>query len=422
MKFTNVFFIVEIACIFLYDYFIFLFTKDYTRFIRNVSTNLSKKNILYVKLFQAISLNNNLIDETINAELLKFTDSVPYTNEDVDEKLLKEISQTFSLQKFTSPINSGMISLVYKTKKWDNDIIIKIKRRNIHKKFEDAIEKLLFFIDLIAFFPHLNKFDIPNVVRENIILLREQLDFHKEVENTKEMAKNCVNLKYIRIPHIYENVTRLFPNAIMMDFIKGEHITKLTPDDFDEYAKLVIKYGVVSIVNNSATHGDLHAGNIIFIKNKTNPVYQLGLIDFGIVTRIDKDMTLFFLDILSNLFINSSTILAEKFLNGIICPKNVFEKMDKKILVEEASMIIDEILHGTKNASQVQIYDFIKKFNRYLKTRNLNNLYINQAFVKLQMALAMSQGVGLHLCKNDYMPLANTVFNELFHTDLNISE
>ena len=410
----------DITYIFLYDYFVFLCDGNYKQFIKNVANDLSKRNILYVKLFQAISLNNNLIDETTNAELLKFTDAVPYSEKDIDNELLDELIKTFSLEGERVPINSGMISLVYKMKR-PEDVIIKIKRKNIDKQFDDSIENLLFFVNIITLFPQFREFDIPNVIRKNIILLREQLDFRNEVENTKEMAKNCINLKYIKIPNVCENTTRLFPNAIMMEFINGKHITKLTNDEFDEYAKLVIKYGVVSIVNNSSTHGDLHAGNIIFIKNQTKPVYQLGLIDFGIVTRIDEDMTRLFLDILSNLNVYPSHLLAEKILNAIISPKKVFETIpneNKQMLIDEAVVIVEETLHGRKSASQIKIYDFIKKFNHYLNNCNMKNLYINDEFVKLQMALAMSQGVGLHLCKNDYIPLANTVLNELFHRDL----
>ena len=417
----NVLFMFDITSIFLYDYFVFLFDKDYKRFIKTLATDLSKRNIFYVKLFQAISLNNKFIDETTNMELLTFTDNVPYTDNDVNLELLEEISQTFNLSGEGIPINSGMISLVYKMKRYDEDVIIKIKRKNIDKRFEDSMENLLFFLYIIALFPELSHFDIPNIIHKNIILLKEQLDFCKEVMNAKEMAKNCTKLKYIKIPYVYENVTELFSNAIMMEYIKGEHITKLSNDDFDEYAKLVIKYGIVSIINNSVTHGDLHAGNIIFIKNNVKPFYQVGLIDFGIVTRIDEDMTHMFLDILSNLNIYPSKLLAEKILNAIILPKKVFESIpveNKKTLIDETIFIINETLYGSKNVNQTKIYDFMKKFNHFLNNLNIKNLYINDEFVKLQMALAMSQGVGLHLCKNDYMPLANKVLNELFHKDL----
>jgi hypothetical protein len=62
----------------------------------------------------------------------------------------------------------------------------------------------------------------------------------------------------------------------------------------------------------------------------------------------------------------------------------------------------------------------MKKFNEYLNGNNLRSfgLYVSDDFVKFQMALAMSQGVSLCLCRNDYMPFANKVLNDLFHSDL----
>jgi predicted unusual protein kinase regulating ubiquinone biosynthesis (AarF/ABC1/UbiB family) len=422
----NIVFIIEIAADFLYEYVSFLIKQNYKEFIRNVASNLSQKNILYVKMFQAISLNNNLIDGAMNAELLKYTDSAPYTDDDFDSALFEEIQRKYYLtpENDTVPINSGMISLVYKMKTIDNEtVIVKMKRKNIGEKLDDAINKLLFFIRILSFIPQFNVLDIPNVIKKNINLLRQQLDFEQEVKNTMEMAENCKNLKYIKIPKVHDYATKEYPSIIIMDYIKGVHISKLDENDYDEYAKLVLKYGFVSIINNSVTHGDLHAGNIIFIKNEDPHTHQLGLIDFGIVTRIDKDTTTLFLDVVSNMFTVSSRILAENLLNKLIEPRDTFMRIPleyRNNLYAETSIIIQEAVHNSKNASQSKIYEFMKKFNEYLSNNNLKDrgLYINDNFVKLQMALAMSQGVSLCLCKNDYMPFANRVLNELFHVDL----
>jgi hypothetical protein len=53
-------------------YLHFLYDKNYPLFIQNITRRLASKNILYVKFFQAISLNNNLIDGAMNQELIKY--------------------------------------------------------------------------------------------------------------------------------------------------------------------------------------------------------------------------------------------------------------------------------------------------------------------------------------------------------------
>ena len=49
------------------------------------------------------------------------------------------------------------------------------------------------------------------------------------------------------------------------------------------------------------SHADLHCGNILFIKNPNN-IYQIGVLDFGIVYNIDKNIRDNLLKIFVNLF------------------------------------------------------------------------------------------------------------------------
>jgi predicted unusual protein kinase regulating ubiquinone biosynthesis (AarF/ABC1/UbiB family) len=427
---SNVVFILDVTFMFSCECIQYFIKRDYTIFIQNVAKKLSQKNILYVKMFQAISLNNNLIDDAMNRELLKYTDSAPYSLTDINEDLIRQIEREYYLtaENDTIPMKSGMISLVYKLRNVDGGhVILKVKRKDIDIKLDDAIEKLLFFIRIVSIIPQFNTLDIPNVIRKNIGLLRQQLDFQEEVKNMLEMKENCKNLKYIKIPEVYQDVTNKYSEVILMEYIDGVHISKLDDSDYNQYAKLVMKYGFVSIINNSVTHGDLHAGNIIFIKKSEKLVkeseYQLGLIDFGIVTRINKKTTKLFLEIVSSMFTDSSRVLAEKLLDNIIKPRETFKSIPlehREQLYIEASKIVEETVHNLKDASQIKLYEFIKKFNEYLNGNKLRScgLHISDDFVKLQMALAMSQGVSLCLCKNDFMPFANKVLNELFHTDL----
>ena len=80
-----------------------------------------------------------------------------------------------------------------------------------------------------------------------------------------------------------------------MENITGLTINELEKyDDYDknEFGKLILKFGYISVLYNSAIHCDLHSGNIFFYKNNESsnlPKYQLGLIDFGIVSFPSKE-------------------------------------------------------------------------------------------------------------------------------------
>jgi len=234
-----------------------------------LALQLARKNVLYVKLFQAIAMNKNLIDDETNNELMRFTDSAPYDDADIDIELFCKVKDEYNLDWHSyEPIKAGMISLVFKlcdeTNK--NLVILKMKRRNIESKLNEAIDYLQFFVYIVSFIPYLNTFDITSVFNKNIETLKQQLDFSQEVKNMREAEDKCKNLKYVKIPRVYDEVTEKYPDVIMMEFIEGKTIQEIADEDYSEYAALLLKYGMASFLIHGVTHGDLHAGNILFFE------------------------------------------------------------------------------------------------------------------------------------------------------------
>jgi predicted unusual protein kinase regulating ubiquinone biosynthesis (AarF/ABC1/UbiB family) len=429
--FSHTFFAIDITCLFLYEYTNYALNKNYEAFIYNISRKLASKNILYVKLFQAISLNNKMIDESINNELLKFTDCVPYTEEDTNNELLSQLMKRYKLRSAgsTKPINSGMISLVYKCLQENGvPIIIKMKRKNIDNRLHNAIDCLQFFIHLISFVPYFNTMNIGSTIQKNIVLLKEQLDFSKEVKNTMKMKELCQAIPYIKIPKVYEEVTNYYPEVIIMEYIHGNHISTIDEADYEAYAKLVLKYGFVSLINHGVTHGDLHSGNILFIKNDANdtneqsavPNYQIGLIDFGIIIHIHKEMTELLLDLATTMFSEPGRVTGKKIVQIIINNFDIIPYVHKENIYNEVGIIVEKVLYLSKEANQLKLYEFFHTLNTYLNKNHFKkyNITVKDDFIKLQMGLAMSHGISMHLCKEDYIIFANKVLNELFHIDL----
>jgi len=159
----NILFILNASFILGTEYLLYCVFNDYSFFIDRLTAGLARINILYVKVFQAFALNNNLIDDATNNKLLKFTDNAPWNYSDINLKVLSEVAEKFDLHLghgYEVPINSGMISLVFKASKKSNlneKVIIKMKRKNIQQKLDDAIDKLLFSMYILSFIPIINK-------------------------------------------------------------------------------------------------------------------------------------------------------------------------------------------------------------------------------------------------------------------------
>ena len=422
----KIYFLFNTFCGFLFEVIFALFHQNRAIFIKRLALQLAKKNILYVKLFQAIAMNKNLIDDETNNELMRFTDSAPYDDSDIDMELFCRVKNEFNLDWHSyEPIKAGMISLVFKlcdeTNK--NLVILKMKRKNIDSKLNKSIDYLQFFVYVVSFIPYLNTFDITSVFNKNIETLKQQLDFNQEVKNMREAEDKCKNLKYVKIPRVYDEVTEKYPDVIMMEFIEGKTIQEIVEEDYSEYAALLLKYGMASFLIHGVTHGDLHAGNILFLKNESLPKYQVCLLDFGIVLRLEEQIRSNFLKMAVDMFEKPARELSRDLLFLYIEPTSVLEELPSEHLdriLDIMEQIIDNTIHSKNQADQSKLYQCMMEINSYINNHDLSSygLKVNDSFVKTQMALAMCNGINMVLCKNDYITFANKTINEMFHLDL----
>ena len=431
--FKNILFVLHAFFIIIFELFLFGLFRDYSSFIDRLTGKLANINILYVKMFQAFALNNSLIDDKINNKLMRFTDNAPWSYDDFDHHALFKVEDDYNLvfKDGMEPINSGMISLVFKAyrAKTDEIVIIKMKRQNIEEKLSEALENLLFFIYILSFVLDIQKYNIQELINKNVDLITSQTVFEKEVQNMIKMTNNCKNLRYVKIPRVYVDVTTKYPNIIMMEYMDGITINKIAKEDYESFAKQVMKLGFVTTLIHGVCHGDLHSGNILFIKDQNDEKYthKIGILDFGIVYEIEESFrhNLF---LITEMFKSSPDQLANKLLySGLIEPVEIIKNLPKKHydnLIQLISTIVTETLHNSKEVNQLKIYKFLSVFNKYINDNKLLELglRISDNFLKTQMSIAMAHGVTLTLCNNDFITLADNVINELFHTKMLLAD
>ncbi len=407
----------------------FAYSKNYTEFIERLSQRLTAINILYVKIFQAIALNNHFIDNATNNLLLKYTDRAPWNWSDVDGTMYQTLSEQYNISMEPIPFSSGMISIVfngYEIGNPENKFVIKMKRRNIEHKLNDAIDNLMLIMYLLSFIPFINNYQIKEVIQKNIDVIKHQTNFTEEIDNMRRIGENCKQLKYVKIPTANRAITEAYPNIIVMNYIDGMKINEINKEDYASFAKLVVKFGIVTTILHGFTHGDLHSGNILFIKDEKDTKYphKIGILDFGIVYDVNTQYKGMLFDIFTQMFENAPRESAEKLLNsGILDPPNILRqipKADYEEIVKFTADIIQETIFVAENANQIQVYKFLSKLKEYLSKESLQKIGIRPSddFVKSQLVLAMAHGVTLTLCNDNFIPLMDEVINELFHTSI----
>lgn len=364
--------------------------RIYNDLIINISNKLSKENIFYLKLIQGLS--SNLYN--LNSELIdyfeKYTNNVEYCEEDIDSYLLDSISnmQNKKLIFDNKPINSGIISIIFKGYYEDKKVVIKLKRKNVLNKLIDSLDNIEFFIKFLEFFPKVKNLNLLNVFKENKDLLIEQTNFLNEINNMKSFYNRFNKIDYVIIPFVYEDYTLFNENIIVMDYIEGKHINKIMDDSIrDAYALMITKSVLRSIMFDGLFHGDLHAGNILFMEEDNK--LKIGIIDFGIIGRISNDFKDSFINFLSHISDNDCVNSSKILLEDLTEPSGYYNNLDtkiKNIIINKIYLVFKNTVFTSKTIKQNDIIKINILLNKY-------KMQLSKQFCRMQMALAIAENL-----------------------------
>ena len=267
--------------------------------IKALAKRLEYENIVYVKLFQALCLNKDLLYSNEQDFLIKYTDNVPYTINDINYDLLNKLKEEYCITlNNVIPINSGIIGLIFDARDCSNNkVIVKMLKKNSLEQFTNVFDELLYVSYICKYIPYIKYYKITKLLLDNREILLNQMNFIKEVETIEIFTKKYKNNKEYRFPKVYKAITEKYTELMVMENINGLHLKDILVMDNaikEEFAYLINKFNILGILYHSVIHCDLHCGNVFFYINDTIdteqcPKYMLGLIDFGLCSFPNKE-------------------------------------------------------------------------------------------------------------------------------------
>jgi len=323
----------------------------YNVMIINICEELRKTNILYVKIIQWNIQDYCKIDNELKHYFYKFSNNVPYTNNDIDFELINQVQTHFKDRLIFDniPINSGTTALVFKGNMEGKPVAIKILRKNIYKQITVGIENIQIILNrtiyLLSFFYKINT-NLNSLIKNNKQLLIDQCNFLNEIKNIELFAEKVVYHPNIVIPCVYKQFTEFSNKLIVMDYLDGHNINDINVEKVREYNKVAQQFILNSYFVFKTIHADLHAGNLILLDN-----HKVGIIDFGIIVEINNkqcnNILQFFIGV-SNANVN---MLKKSIINLLLLHESDIDKI--KNMVDEPLEMIRPNLFNKKEPISV---------------------------------------------------------------------
>ncbi len=245
----------------------------------------------FIKLGQLLSTRPDVIDARLAAELSKLQAAAPADSPQqvrrlVETELGQPLAELFAWFDET-PIASASIGQVHAAQLTNGaEVVVKVQHAGIEKIVREDLDVLAGLSLLAERIPEFKPYRPAAIVAEMSRTLRRELDFGREERNLQQFAVMFADEPTVRVPApITEFCTARVLTMERVDGIKLEDRERLIAAgiDLNETARRGAELYMQMIFSHGFYHADPHPGNIVLLQGNV-----IGLLDFGMVSRIDE--------------------------------------------------------------------------------------------------------------------------------------
>ncbi len=247
----------------------------------------------FIKLGQILSTRRDLVGVAMAEELEKLQADVPADSAKVvrgiiEAELGQSVDELFSDFQ-DKPLASASIGQVHRAQlRTGEHVVVKVQHEGIEKKIRVDLEILSGLAQLAELSPELKPYRPRATVAEFQRTLLRELDFGREERNLQQFAKEFADDVRIRIPKSYSDYST--SRVLTMDHLEGIKLADrealvAAHVDLAEVARRGAELYMEMIFTHGFYHADPHPGNILVM-----PANVIGLLDFGMVGRLDPQL------------------------------------------------------------------------------------------------------------------------------------
>jgi len=307
----------------------------------------------YIKLGQVLSTRSDLVGPDVAAELRKLQSDTPADPpervlEIIEKELGKPAESLFSSFDQVA-FSSASIGQVHRAKLEDGrDVVVKVQHGGIQETVTIDLELLQVLAELLnEYVADARPYQPIATTREFKRTLLHELDFTSERRNMEQFTRNFDEDDSVYVPGVHQELcSKRVLTMDLMTGISGSKPEKIQASGvaLDVFAQKVATVFLNMIFRDGFYHADPHPGNYMLLEGGL-----LGLLDCGMVGRLDEPMRELFAELLLMLIEGDSEGLADLLLRAGSAPEDV----DRVIFRTDVSDLIIE--HGTRSLDEFDL-------------------------------------------------------------------
>jgi predicted unusual protein kinase regulating ubiquinone biosynthesis (AarF/ABC1/UbiB family) len=355
---------------------------------------LTKLGPSFIKIGQSLSIRTDLLSPAYVRGLQTLQDQVPPFSSKIAKEILQEewgrpIDEVVSYIS-PDPVAAASLGQVYKATLRENgqEVAIKVQRPNIQKQIALDMHLLREVAPIAKSAFKLNTDTVGTVDAWGSGFV-DELDYLQEAKNAEQFTESIQTtpLKDVVFapPVISQYSTR---KVLTTEWVDGERLDKSSSQDVTVLCSIAMNSYLTMMLETGLLHCDPHPGNLL-----RTPEGKLCILDWGMVTRLDKDLQLTLIEHMAHLTSADYAEIPRDLLLLEFIPQDKEHLIDDSGIVEVLADIYGAWTKGG-GAATIDVNKVVSQLQDLTATRG-NLFQIPPYFAYIAKSFSVLEGIGL---------------------------